>query len=164
MDTLYVLPWKPSFAYDLGAFREWLANREELKTEDGKPVWWHLIVQQGWACLEELLAVNAEIQDTLLNWKDQRSRGWVWMCLAFNVPSKIFLKGLDKLLPGWDTLDTLGNDPLVMAREGQSIQGIARKLWSQNPLNFNNRIRHLVEQSLTLSAQRAWLFWANGVH
>lgn len=163
-DTQYPIAWKESFVHDVGLFREWLGQRDDLILEDNKPVWWHLARHRGWDNLEELLAVSEQEHNVFLDWKDEKGRGWLWAMLSWKAPSHLVLLGLDRLGPDWDQKDALGVDPLSLATEGQCIHGIARRLWRENPMTCQHRIRQLASTAPTPAALRAWQFWSHGIH
>jgi hypothetical protein len=164
MDTASPPPWQPQFSHDVGAFREWMAEHEQLVNVQGRPVWRDLIIQGGWLCLDELLAADTREHDALLDWTDRNGHGWLWVGLSFQAPARQLLAGLERLAPGWDASDWLGHDPLLLAQEGQRIQGLARRLWRDDPLAFPKRAAALAGKAHTPAAQRAWHFWAQGLN
>lgn len=163
-DTASPIAWHPRYSHDLGGFREWLGQREVLSDNEGRPIWWRLMIQGGWECLEELLACDPNEHDLLLDWKDGNGRGWVWTALSFQTPTDLMLRGVERLGPGWDEKDTLGHDPLMLAREVQSIQAMARRLWRDTPLTYRTRLAPLAQKAWTPAARRAWHFWQQGVN
>ena len=163
MDTASPIPWQSEFAHDIGSFRQWLGQREILCDEGGRPIWWRLMIQNGWECQEELLACDPNEYDLLLDWKDGNQRGWVWTALSFQVPVYLMLRGVERLSPGWDQHDSLGHDPLLLARDTETIQVFARRLWRDAPLTYKKRLAPLSKHAWTPNAKRAWHFWQQEV-
>lgn len=162
-DTEYPIQWQENFVHDIGRFREWLGQRDDLVLGNGTPVWWHLVHGQGWQNLEELLALSPSEYNVYLDWKDDKSRGWMWTTLSFHAPYHLVLSGLERLGHGWDHKDVFGVDPLSLALEGQCIHGIARRLWREAPMTSQQRLRTLASSAPTPSASRAWRFWIDGI-
>lgn len=162
-DTQYPILWQPEFVHDVGRFREWLGQRDDLLLEDGTPIWWHLFEHNGWENIEELLAVSDQEHNVYLDWKDQNGRGWMWVGLTYKAPSPLVLRGMERLGRGWDQPDKFGQDPLSLATEGQCIHGIARRLWRLSPNRTQKRIDTLARLAKDPAARRAWQFWTHGI-
>lgn len=162
-DTEYPILWQKEFVHDVGRFREWLGQRDDLVLDNDTPIWWHLFEKGGWDNIEELLAVSGSEHNVYLDWKDDNGRGWMWAGLTYEAPIRLILKGMERLGKGWDNPDNFGQDPLALATEGQCIHGIARRLWRNSPTLSSERINSLAELAKTPAAKRAWQFWVHGI-